>query len=335
MFRRTVFLPLALVFVTVAIGAAWPSPPQGEHVIVTTTALPLDNDAPQASRLGPLTYMGGVVIDSRDRRFGGLSGLRWRDGALWAVSDDGGFWRIATRENGGRLVGIDSVATRRLTGEQGKELKTKEEADAESLEMSADGRSLWIGYERRNRLRIYERPAGDSLQLTARPTIPGINRAMAGWPVNGGPEAIAGMSPDDGIILSEEQAGPDGSTLALRVRPGARQPEILRFGYRAPEGFKATDAALLPDGRLLVLNRRFSLLEGVAAALVVLDTGGVAAGDVLTGTEIARLQPPVNVDNMEGIAVRQEAGRTAIYLVSDDNFNPLQRTLLMKFALQH
>ena len=36
---------------------------------------------------------------------------------------------------------------------------------------------------------------------------------------------------------------------------------------------------------------------------------------------------------MEGVALRREGDRTFVYLVSDDNFNPLQRTLLMKFEL--
>jgi hypothetical protein len=44
--------------------------------------------------------------------------------------------------------------------------------------------------------------------------------------------------------------------------------------------------------------------------------------------------PPASVDNMEGLAVREDAGGTIIYLISDDNFNPIQRTLLMKFRLE-
>lgn len=40
------------------------------------------------------------------------------------------------------------------------------------------------------------------------------------------------------------------------------------------------------------------------------------------------------VDNFEGVDVRRDAkGRTMIYLVSDDNFMILQRTLLVMFEL--
>ena len=36
---------------------------------------------------------------------------------------------------------------------------------------------------------------------------------------------------------------------------------------------------------------------------------------------------------MEGLAVTQENGRIIVWMVSDNNFNALQRTILMKFAL--
>ena len=73
-----------------------------------------------------------------------------------------------------------------------------------------------------------------------------------------------------------------------------------------PEGFRATDAALLPDGRLLVLNRRASWLEGAGAALVLIDPRTIRPGAVLTGREIARLEWPLIVDNMEGLSVTRE-----------------------------
>jgi hypothetical protein len=57
------------------------------------------------------------------------------------------------------------------------------------------------------------------------------------------------------------------------------------------------------------------------------------AGATIERREIARLQPPLTIDNMEGVSVTVENGRTIVWLVSDDNFFPLQRTLLLKFAL--
>ena len=54
----------------------------------------------------------------------------------------------------------------------------------------------------------------------------------------------------------------------------------------------------------------------------------------MLGVELAQLVPPFTVDNFEGLAVfPDKRGGTIIYILSDDNFNPLQRTLLLQFRL--
>ena len=84
-----------------------------------------------------------------------------------------------------------------------------------------------------------------------------------------------------------------------------------------------------------MLERRYTLIGGVAALLRRLPQESIRRGARLDGAEIARLQPPLNVDNMEGIAVRRDgAGGTLIYLLSDDNNSVLQRTLLLMFELR-
>ena len=42
----------------------------------------------------------------------------------------------------------------------------------------------------------------------------------------------------------------------------------------------------------------------------------------------------LNIDNMEAIAAHRAAsGETVLTLMSDDNFSPFQRTLIMQFTL--
>jgi hypothetical protein len=51
--------------------------------------------------------------------------------------------------------------------------------------------------------------------------------------------------------------------------------------------------------------------------------------------ELARLASPYAVDNLEGLAATRGArGETLLWLISDDNFNPLQRNILMLFELE-
>jgi hypothetical protein len=199
------------------------------------------------------------------------------------------------------------------------------------MTVSPDGKQLWIGLERQNAIWRYGDPSA-AADAGAAPA------AMQKWPGNAGPEALVRLHDGRFLVLSEQARGPDGAENAHDALLFDRDPTdpaatVIRFGYRPPAGFDSTDAAELPDGRVLVINRRFAPLDGFAAAVTVIDPRAIAPGAVLVGEEIARLAPPLSVDNMEGIAVTREAGRTIVWLVSDDNLSPLERTLLMKFAL--
>lgn len=135
----------------------------------------------------------------------------------------------------------------------------------------------------------------------------------------------------DGTLLAisegDEHEGPTPG-IAWRRAPSG---EWRQLDYIRDSNFRPTGAATLDTGDVLVLERRFTVIGGVAARLRLLKD--VAKGN-LEGKVIAELIPPVSVDNMEGIAVRREpSGKYLIYLVSDDNFLPVQRTLLLIFEL--
>ena len=99
-------------------------------------------------------------------------------------------------------------------------------------------------------------------------------------------------------------------------------------------GFEATDLTRLPDGDLLLLERRYTGLGGPVARLSVLPAAAIRAGARLDGREIALLRLPFSFDSFEAVATRPAAdGGTLVYLLSDDNRNALQRTLLMQFRL--
>jgi hypothetical protein len=60
----------------------------------------------------------------------------------------------------------------------------------------------------------------------------------------------------------------------------------------------------------------------------------VAPGAVIDGPSIFEANFGNEVDNMEGIDAHvTPEGRTVLTMVSDDNFSPIQRTLLLQFTL--
>jgi hypothetical protein len=159
--------------------------------------------------------------------------------------------------------------------------------------------------------------------------------SMRTWRANTGAEALVRLKSGRFLVFSEGRSGTERPTQAVLFAgdPAMAGMEAVRLRYAPPAGFRATDAAELADGRLLILNRRFSVLDGFSAKIVLADASGLAEGAVLKGEEIAHLEPPLTVDNMEGISIGREGGRTIVWLASDDNFIAFQRSLLLKFAL--
>ncbi len=100
------------------------------------------------------------------------------------------------------------------------------------------------------------------------------------------------------------------------------------------DGFDITDAAALPDGGIVVLERRFRYSEGIKMRVRRIGASELRRGVVIAGEILLEAHDNLNIDNMEAIAAhRSAAGETVITLMSDDNFSPLQRTLIMQFAL--
>jgi hypothetical protein len=300
--------------------AACATPQRPGDVRVTARAVPLSTADPAATTVGELRYLGGLWLTSADRRFGGLSGLRLlADGQALAVSDQGDWVSFRVVERSARLVGVERVRIVSMQGIQSRAPADKGGADAEAFELMADGTAV-VAFENDHRVASWR--GFDPARLDAPATLVARPPAMRGWPRNGGAESFAEIGADSDVMLQED-ATPvglltTGSTLA-------------QFRYRPPQGYSATDAFGLGDGRALVLHRRFTPAEGASAVIGVADFSRVRSGGSVAPREIARLAPPFSVDNMEGIAVTRAGDRRFVWLVSDDNFSKTQRTLLLKF----
>jgi hypothetical protein len=315
--------------------------PAPQTLAVTTTPLPLDRDDPARSRLGKLRFMGAVQLRSTDPLFGGVSGLRaGPDGRFLAITDTGNWFAFTAIERDGRLVGIKDAVLLPILQENGKAVASKPEGDAEALEWDPATGKATVVYEQSHRLAHFTGiDAADPGTLNRAPDSIERLTVMAGWPANGGGEAVAVLPGGARLVISETARGPERqgqerSHTALLTEAGTtRQIEIDGVDGHAP-----TDAVALDATRVLILHRRFTLTEGQGAALTLVDLapalGGKARADMVLKAELlAKWQPPLTLDNMEGLALVRQNGRTFLYIVSDDNLNPLQRSVLIKFEL--
>lgn len=314
-FRRAL-LALLLALAATTVGA--------EPVALDADPILLNPDDPSLERLGPLAWLGGLRLSIADPRFGGYSGLeRLPDGRLLAVSDLGHWLSFQPlRDTRGRLAGVAAADWSPLRDPRGRPLTDKFDSDAEAVRRRADG-SLLVSFERRHRLWRYPATEAAADEMPVPPNLRDL-------PENGGVEALA-VLPDDGLLLIAENGRSSAGTLRAWLQRRDRWHELA---YVATGMFQPTDAAALPNGDVLVLERRFTLVAGVAARLARIPAAQIVPGGKLDPVPIAELVPPYSVDNMEGLAVAPEAdGGALIYLISDDNRNPLQRTLLMLFRL--
>ncbi|HYF56033.1 MAG TPA: esterase-like activity of phytase family protein, partial [Salinarimonas sp.] len=280
-------------------------------------------------RVGALRFRAGLALASPHGAFGGFSGL-WRapdGGSLVAISDDATWLTARVAREAGRLSGLDEARLAPVLGPDGTPLARGPAYDTEALAIH-DG-VAYVGIERAHGvMRFAFAQAGVLARGVPLPVPPEAGRL----PANAGLEAIAVHPGDGSLVAIAEQArpGPDAPTRGFILagpRPGA-------FAVARSEGFDVTDLAFLPSGEGLLLERRFSFAAGVAMRLRRIAADAFRPGALVDGPVIARAGRERPIDNMEGLAVHHEDGRPILTLISDDNFSPVQRTVLLEFALE-
>lgn len=273
-----------------------------------------------------MELLGGLELDVGAIGFGGFSGLHLDDELRLTAVSDLARWmtaRLVLRD--GKPVGLADLRTGRLRDGAGQPLARGYGGDAEGLARLPDG-SWLVSFERWHRLRAFRGFHGPGTYVEAPPD---LERA----PFNGGVEALAALDGGAWLLVTEAMPAVGGARLrrAWLGGPGAWKA----VSYRTAEGYDPADAAALPGGGAVVLERRFSVFGGFAGRVVRLTAAqlrDVEPGAVLEGEEILRLSPPLPTENYEAVAVARHGGRTLMAVLADDNENMLQRSLLLLFA---
>lgn len=291
---------------------------------------------PEVRHFGRLEFLGGLELSSSSKAFGGLSGLAVSaDGRRLTAITDTGTWFGGTLDvtEAGAPTGLSDTVTAPMLGPDGQALARLKRSDSEGLAM-ADG-IAYVTFERQPEImRFALQRDGFAARGEALPRPPGLTRLHA----NKGLEAIAVVPSGSyaGSLIVVAEAPPRGeddrATLPGWFVTGPRGAtfEVVRFG-----SFAVTDAAFLPDGDLLLLERSFAWLDGVAMRIRRIPGKEVRPGARLEGEEILKADMRSQIDNMEGLAVHRDAdGSAVLTLVSDDNFSFLQRTILLRFRLR-
>src|SRR6201995_5817064 len=323
--------------------ATQPPPKRGvvdDHSVTAPTAIevkarPIASFDPRDRshvRFGSLEYRSGLVLTSGFRGFGGLSGIRLdaKGERFIAISDKGGWFTGRIRYEGKEMKGLDDVEPSPLLGPDGRPITARGWFDSESIAL--DGSLVYIGLERVNQVLRYDFSKGFT---RSRGEVVPLPPAAKKLPYNKGLEALVAVpkgQPLAGtlIAISERGLDPQGNLIGFLI--GGPSPG--QFAVRRTENFDISDAVLLPDGDLLILERKFSWLGGIGIRIRRIPLGTVAPGAVIDGPAIFNADLGQEIDNFEGIDAHvTPEGDTVLTLVSDDNFSLIQRTLLMQFTL--
>ena len=312
-----VLLAGALFTVASAVGSGQ------ETVSVTAVPITQFKSGSDERLFGPLEFLGGIEFSSTDNRVQSLSSIRFRpDGTQFVSVSDKGQWLTARieRDADGRLSGISKAAVSAILLRSGH-AGSKIASDAEGLALR-DGEAL-VSFEQRHRVDAYPDPgigtAAPRNELRRNAGLETLVASPPASPLKGGLVAIAERSLDkSGNLFAAVLDGPlKGQFTVVRHDP-----------------YDATDGAFLPDGDLLLLERRFSFLGGVGMRIRRIKGGEIRPGAIVDGEVLIDADMGYAIDNMEGIdVVAGPDGRPHIILLSDDNGSIFQRNVMLEFRL--
>ena len=265
-------------------------------------------------------FVSAVELTHESTLFGGLSGLEVTQdsNALVAVGDRGTlFTAEVERDAEGLIEGVSWSDAVRLRTSQGTPLPPRAR-DAEGLVLADDG-TIFVSFEGRHRVAHYAL-TGDLVGA-----LPGSD-AFEKLQGNSGLEAIA-TSPEGRLIAIPERSGAMSRPFPIYELDGdswQQNGAIPRRGRFLPVG-----ADFGPDGALYLLERDY-FFSGFRSRVRRFDwrDGQLSDEKELLVTRFWQH------DNLEGISVWQTAkGQIRLTLISDDNFNALQTSELVEYAL--
>ena len=257
-------------------------------------AVRFDGVALDNAGFAPLTVAGAWRVTSSEPRMGGVSALAVDRGGLLALTDSGVTIRLP------KPVAAEGMAEfRDLPAGPGRGYY-KAGRDSEALTRDSGGRGWWVAFENAHSAWLFD--------LDLRHRIRSIDLEGLGWGANLGAEAA--VSIDDGLLLL-----PESGEEAVRVRDSRIERTALAnlFGH-------LSDAAMLPDGRIVLIARTYSP-AGFASRLLLFDKGRMQP---LARLALGRL------DNAEAVAAERLAGGgVRLWVMTDNDFRRRVPTLLV------
>jgi len=282
--------------------------------------------------------LGIKILDQKQIVYNTIDGIKFSEisdlayysktHSLFMVSDEGKLFEFKT-EFADKIRELRPVRSGKLRKKNGKKFK-KWRRDSEGMTLDGQGRLL-ISFEEKPKIAWFHKNSEKYGRLIRQYTLPKKLRKMKYFRgKNKGLEALA-WHPRYGILTAAEWP---------LKRDGKKRQTIYsikgkEWHFRAePEGNSAVSAIeVTDDGNVLVLERSFTgMLHPFVVTLKKVYLGhcqkGLCKSKVLVKMSSHK---GWDVDNFEGLA---RVGKNRYVMISDDNDNFYQKTLLIYFEVK-
>jgi hypothetical protein len=296
-----------------------------------TRIVSLSDAEPPLEKNGKIHILKTLQLNFKQHDFHGISGLAWdaQEQRLYAISDDARLFhlRLNLQEHSYNKAMLDAVYP--LQDKHGKPLMSKKWKDTEGLSLitTSDGKKeLLVSFERNPRILRYSLN-GEYLGSI---TLPSALQSIDNYrDENAALESVANH-PVFGVLTSAEQS--------LRQFPEKVQHiydmngSACTFKAADAENSSITSIEAMPGGEILILERAWA--GPIKPMVITLKKIHFREKNITTCfvENLASLSTADEwrVDNFEGLTHLAE---NRYLMISDDNANPMQETLLVYFEI--
>lgn len=322
---------LRLSLAALATSVSLMVPAHGQTIDINAQLITQFRVGSDQTRFGDLEFVGGLELSSTSSALGAMSAIRLADDrkSFLGVMDTG-FWYAGRldRDPDGVPTGVSDFIVAPILDRNGESSDDKWRFDAEGL--AVRGSEALVSFERVSRVDIYPAAApGRSRPIASLPIVMPVrelrnNRGLETLTVAPEGSALAGAV----VTVSEKSLNENGDIFAAILTGPSRG---VFFVKRHPP-FDITDGDFLPNGDLLLLERRFSIAGGIGMRIRRIDGSRLGPGNLVDGEVLLDADFGYQIDNMEGLDVTvDDEGQIFLTLVSDDNHSILQRNLILEF----
>ena len=270
-----------------------------------------------------LEQVGFLNIDRNEKNYGGFSGLIVQDeGSEALILTDKSFFFVLKlqRNDDDILTGYSVTRKGRILSSKGEYLNGRN-TDSESIVISKNN-NYYISFESNHRIMMHTNVEGKGVFIPKHPMFRKLS-------VNKGIEALA-IDNEDRLIAIPEKPPLGVSDIPI-FRLQNNKWEIIKY-LKIKDDFMVTDAEFLPQGLLLILERKFSWTQGFKTRFRLISLNKFDNKKPITVFTSTANQ----FDNLEGMALwKDRKGAIRILTVSDDNFHPLQQSEIREFFLKY